>query len=814
MESAANIQARRFRVALSFAGEQRTFVEEVAGHLTAQLGEGRVFYDRDYTAELARPNFDTYLTNIYLNESDLIVVFLSADYERKDWCGLEWRGVRSLILARADSDIMPFTFDGVIPVGMLPIDGYIAIEEKTPQDVASLILERLGASRPPLPRSPQNIPRSGAAAFVGRDAALERLDAQLRQSDRLAITAIAGMGGIGKTELAMQYAQRRWQAGAYAGGVCWVLARQTATAGQGAHDVGSQIVAFARSRLQVTPPEGLELPDQVAFCWQHWRSGEALVAFDDVSDYTEIEPYLPPTEPRFKVLITTRRNFGPSVASIAIDVLEPEDALSLLANLAGEARIEAERPVAQTLCARLGYLPLGLELVGRYLAVRPDLALSQMQTRLESRGLESAALAQPEAGMTARLGVQAAFELSWETLSAGAQQLGCLLSLLAEAPIPWPVAEACLGDVDAEALEEFRDGELLRLHLLQRHDVGVYRLHALIRAFFRDKLEAMADADRLKTSVGAWAAEEARQMPESPTRDQIDAAALRLPHLAEAAAALNDWVGDEALVWPYAGVSRFYEGQGAYTQAEPWRQQCLSAARRRFGESHPDVAGSLNNLAMLYNSQGRYDKAEPLLVSALEMSKALLGDSHPDVATSLNNLALLYGHQGRYDEAEPLFVAALEMRKALLGDSHPDVAGSLHNLAVLYRSQGRYDEAEPLYVSALEMLKALLGDSHPDVATSLDNLAGLYDAQGRYDEAESLYVSALEMRQSLLGKSHPDVAMSLNNRAILYVNQGDFGKAAPLLEQALDLFQQVLGAEHPNTQACARNLAWVQSRLQ
>ena len=310
MESAANIQARRFRVALSFAGEQRTFVEEVAEHLTAQLGEGRVFYDRDYTAELARPNFDTYLTNIYLNESDLIVVFLSADYERKDWCGLEWRGVRSLILARADSDIMPFTFDGVIPVGMLPIDGYIAIEEKTPQDVASLILERLGASRPPPPRSPQNIPRSGAAAFVGRDAALERLDAQLRQSDRLAITAIAGMGGIGKTELAMQYAQRHWQAGAYEGGVCWVLARQTATAGQGAHDVGSQIVAFARSRLQVTPPEGLELPDQVAFCWQHWRPGEALVVFDDVSDYAEIAPYLPPTEPRFKVLITTRRNFG------------------------------------------------------------------------------------------------------------------------------------------------------------------------------------------------------------------------------------------------------------------------------------------------------------------------------------------------------------------------------------------------------------------------------------------------------------------------------------------------------------------------
>jgi tetratricopeptide (TPR) repeat protein len=139
----------------------------------------------------------------------------------------------------------------------------------------------------------------------------------------------------------------------------------------------------------------------------------------------------------------------------------------------------------------------------------------------------------------------------------------------------------------------------------------------------------------------------------------------------------------------------------------------------------PDVAASLNEIAILYYRQGRYSEAEPLHVRSLEIRERQLGADHPDVATSLNNLAVLYDSQGRYSEAEPLRLRCLEIERKALGEEHPQFTTSLNNLAELYKSRGRYSEAEPLNVRSLEIRERQLGVDHPDVATSLNNLASL-----------------------------------------------------------------------------------------
>jgi CHAT domain-containing protein len=239
-----------------------------------------------------------------------------------------------------------------------------------------------------------------------------------------------------------------------------------------------------------------------------------------------------------------------------------------------------------------------------------------------------------------------------------------------------------------------------------------------------------------------------------------------------------------------------YQRQGAYPKAEPLYFRALDIREKVLGPMHPDVAESLNNLALLYHVQCAYPKVEPLYVRALDIHEKVLGPMHPNVAQSLNNLASLYWDQGTYPKAEPLFVRALDIREKVLGPMHRDVAQSLNNLGLRYHVQGAYPKAEPLYVRALDIWQKVLGPMHPDVAAGLNNLGSLYQAQGAYPKAEPLLARVVEIREKALGPMHSNVALSLINLAWLYLAQGTYPKAEPLLVRALNIHEKVLGPMH------------------
>ncbi|MEH2108161.1 tetratricopeptide repeat protein [Nostoc sp.] len=654
-------------------------------------------------------------------------------------------------------------------------------------------------AQPTIKEIHQNIPPAVAfEKFVGREAELQKLHQQLQTSRQVAIVAVAGMGGVGKTELATQYAKQHLQN--YQGGVCWLSAQGI--------DVGIQILRFAELKFKLIAPDDWELADRLRYCWQNWQKGEVLLVFDDVTDYKkQVQPYLPPELPRFKVLLTTRLRFDRTLPQLPLGVLKPLAAMKLLKSLVDRERLQSEPWIARKICKFLGYLPLALELVGRYLSTEEmqDLSLEKLLKRLEKKRLEHEAVAKANPLMRYEYGVAEAIALSWKQLDEKAQGLGCWLSLYALADIPFSVE--WIKDDDAQEFWEKAIAQLQKLHLIQCQSKGIYRLHPLIRQFFQMKLDELSEANEVKTAFAAKMVKLAKQIPQQPNRKDIFNLNPFIPHIAEVAIHLSQYLSDEDLIWSFTGLGRFYEGQGLYQQAEPWLQQCVEKAKNRLGLEHRYVAASLNNLALLYESTGRYSQAEPLYQQVLELTKRLVGNNHRDFADGINSLAGLYNSTGRYSEAEPLYLQALALRKRLLGDNHPDVATSLNNLAAVYSSTRRYSEAELLFQQALELRKRLLGDNHPYVADSLNNLALVYESTECYSKAEPLYQQALELTKRLLGDNHPHVAQTMNNLARLYESTGRYSKVEPLYQQALAICEQTLGVGHPSTMMVRGNYA-------
>jgi tetratricopeptide (TPR) repeat protein len=554
--------------------------------------------------------------------------------------------------------------------------------------------------------TPENIPKSNSIAFVGRDKQLTELHQLLQRNNQVVIAAINGMGGVGKTELAIQYATQHLLD--YPGGICWVNAQGLLA--------GLQILRFAEIQFNIVPPDDWELADKLQFCWSKWHPGELLFIFDDVFDYKQqVKPFLPKSS-RFKVLLTTRFQFDSTWQQLRLDVLKPLAAMRLLKSIVGEERIKQEAWIARRLCKFLGYLPLALELVGRYLDLQPNLSLAKLLRRLEKQRLDHAALIAANDLMRYEFGVEEAINLSWEQLDENAKILGCYLSVFALAAIP--LSTDRIEDEDEQETMEKALRDLQHWHLLQEVRQETYRLHPLIRQFLQKRLDELAEAKEMKRNFAALMVAVANQIDYQLTREDVIKFSPWIPHIEEVANNWAEFLDDEDLITPFHGLGRFYKGQSFSQQAEVWYQQCQDIVKQRLGEEHPDFAAILNNLAELYSTQGKYSEAEPLYLEVLSIDRQSLPENHPNIATDLKNLALLYESQGKYSEAESLFLQAWEILQGSLGAEHPDTVTLRQNLAIFWIAAINENRADlevlqnnPLF---LEIMREILAQNLPD----------------------------------------------------------------------------------------------------
>lgn len=218
-----------------------------------------------------------------------------------------------------------------------------------------------------------------------------------------------------------------------------------------------------------------------------------------------------------------------------------------------------------------------------------------------------------------------------------------------------------------------------------------------------------------------------------------------------------------------------------------------------FDDKESSLSSALNNLGISYTDAGDLKKAKECLLRSYEIHKKLYGNENPHTADSLNNLGRLYYTAGDIEQAEKYYIKSCEIRLRLYGAVSPDIAESLNNLGILYTDTGDLKNAEECLVQSHVILKKLYGDEHPHTADSLQHLGTLYHTAGDLKEAEKFYVKSHEIRQKLCGSESPDIVSSLYNLGTLYLDMGNLQKAEEYLSQSYDIDQKLYGANHPYT---------------
>ena len=619
-----------------------------------------------------------------------------------------------------------------------------------------------GVSNDRLPFS--NVPYPPNPYFTGRTDVLDRLHSALVATGK---AALSGLGGVGKTQTAAEYAHRH--RGGY-GAVLWARAET--------EDALKADFAAIAAGLGLPEKDEADRDRVVAAVWRRLEAQTGwLLILDNADDLTLVSGVLRRAWGGH-VLLTTRAHATDAVARIEITEMPPAEGTLFLLRRAKivepgagvEAVSESDREMAAEIVREVGGLPLALDQAGAFIENSP----SSLAEYLELYRKEGAELRATHTGLIAQhQPVTITFSLAFRQVEqAGAASADLLRACAFMAPDAIP-EEIFVGGA-AEMGENLSPlagggvglvktlGAAARFSLIRRNPRNkTVEMHRVVQQVLRDEMD--------EETRHLWAERTVRALNEAYPEIKHENWPLcekLLPHAIEAARLIEKYdfeFYEAARLLNQAGYYCFERAQ--YAEAGSLFAWALGISERVLGPERPDMATSLNNLASLYKSQGKYAEAEPLYLRALDIRKRVLGPEHPDVAMSLNNLASLYHIQGRHAEAEPLFMRALGIFEKVLGPEHPDVALNLNNLAYLYDSQGKYAEAEPLYVQALDIRERVLGPEHPDVAGSLNNLASLYEIQGKYAEAEPLYLRALGIFERVLGQEHPYVALNLNNLA-------------------------------------------------
>ncbi|KAI0552517.1 hypothetical protein F4679DRAFT_68746 [Xylaria curta] len=632
--------------------------------------------------------------------------------------------------------------------------------------------------------------------FVGRENILEQLLVRIppaANKDNCQRTALEGLGGVGKTHIAIEVAYRVRDQHPDCS-IYWVPAIDIVNFENAYREIGRRlgIKGIDDDKADVKPLVKQNLSQSV---------GSWLLIIDNADDKdillagAKLVDHLPFSR-EGSILFTTRYD---DVAVrlqvqrkniITVHEMSNDEATTLLYNNLQESQ-KGDNESTTRLLRLLVNFPLAIKQASAYLASNMDVSVFEYLDQCESSDTEMFDMLTKDfedisrySDAKVRNSIATTWLISFKHITEHNPQAADYLkfiSLLAEKDIPRSLLPKSNPIEMKEALSVLK----AYAFIAERNDPDVFDMHRLVRLVMRNWLQNNREWEK-------WTVKVVRRLNEEypvPDHENIQTWTKYLPH---GQAVLSDAVDidDDRLLLLTAESYTFL---GKYSAAEELYRHALKLMKNRPGEDYLNIAMILYSLANTTHSQGRSKEAEELYQQTLSIQEEVLGRKHPDTFFTMNRLALNLGAQRRYEEAEELYQQTLNIQEEVLGRKHPDTLSTMNHLALNLKSQRRYEEAEELYQQTLNIQEEVLGRKHTDTLTTMESLSFNFYTQGKTKKAEELCRQVLDLREEVLGRKHPNTLASMHALAgILNSTPKKQEEAEEVCRQALKLREEVL----------------------
>ena len=637
------------------------------------------------------------------------------------------------------------------------------------------------------------------AMLAGREELLAQLHARLTEGDEPwpRIVALHGLGGAGKTSVAVEYAHR-YQAMAGVAGVVWQFS---------AEDPAVLTAEFSRLAAQLGAVGLLDSRDPVAAVHAVLADAAApwLLVFDNAADQASVRAFLPPAG-NGRVLITTRSPLWPPGQGLEVPVLDIEVAAGFLTDRTDDPDDHA----ATDLAVELGGLPLALEQAAAYIQATVG-SLARYLADFRQRRFEMLGRGEPT-GYDAT--VATTWALAFGQLEQSNSQAAGLLRLLAccaPEPVPLrPLLQAGAGldgqlgpDVAPLVSPLIADSlaagdavaALRRYSLVTPAGDGLVSVHRLVQAVTLDQMPADLAA---KWQEAAAALIEAA-LPDDPgSPADWPAFAALLPHARAALAPASDGTGK---------IAAYLRAIGNYAAALDLQQQTVRARQTNLGAEHPRTLTARANLASLTADAGDAVAARDQLTALLPVMERVYGAEHPATLTTRANLARSIWGAGDAVAARDQYDALLPIMNRVLGAEDPATLTARRDLARWIGDAGDAVAARDQYAALLPVVERVYGAEDPATLTTQASLAYWAGEAGDAAAARDQYTTQLQVRERLLGAEHPATLTARSNLARWTGEAGDAAAARDQYAELLQVRERLLGAEHPATLTSRSDLA-------